>query len=1123
MNQHKKLQKFSIRKYAIGTVSTLVATFVFLGVNHDAQASEHLNPTQQHTNNNPENSINESANTSIKPSDNKNTTGQVQSNQTSDTIREAKLIQQTNNKPQFNKDSSVSKQPSNTHVRKKRASNSDEIEFNRVVTGTVDNPSNAATTNSSLTPNDQQAPLIKPTFITSVGDAANTKRPIEILTSPNTDVALLDKDGATMGTGRTNETGHVTIIPQQWIPKGDVSAKATRGSESVTSDPVEALNTDPQHRPFVIEVTTDPFTRIELRDKYNKPLGASRTNDKGHAYIVPTRPIPEGNVTAVATDDSGNSSTSDPKKATDTTPPDKPIIHTNLVDKVGTLTPIEITTDPDTKVELFDKDNHLIGSGMTDHTGHITITPSKPLVEGTITAKATDDAETLNSSYSDPVNVTDLTPPILPNLETDLTSKAGTQTPITVTTDPNTTVELFDKDGNSLGKGTTDTDGHVTIIPNRPIPEGDVTAKATDNAEHPNSSTSQPKKATDTTPPIVPTFNTDIAGKAGTQTPITVTTDPNTTVELFDKDGNSLGSGETDGTGQVTIIPTKPIPEGNVTAKATDHAEHPNSSTSDPVKATDTTPPNAPTFDTDISEKGGTLTPISVTTDPNTHVDIVDKDGNIIGSGTTDEQGHVTITPNVPIPEGNIFAKATDNAEHPNSTTSQPVNVIDTTPPMKPTVPRGLTGKANTQDPIAVITDPTPHIEIFDKDGQLIGTGDTDQNGHAFITPIKPIPEGNVTIKATDHAEHPNSSTSDPIEATDTTPPSVPKVNTGLNGKANTYTPVSVSTDPNTKVELLDKDFHVIGSGVTDEKGNAIITPTKPIPEGNVYVKATDNAARPNSSVSKPVKTTDTTPPPKPVVKGSMNGKAGTKDPIEIITEPYIKVEILDKDGHVIGSGKTDKNGHVIIKPNKPYPEGTIIIKATDNAQPPNSSFSDPIKVTDTTAPTEPKIHTTLIHKANTKTPVKVTTDPYTLVELLDKHGHVIGKATTDGNGNATIKPTTPIPEGEVTVRATDNAQHPNSSLSKPVKVTLADNDRAHKNGRRTNNTNQKDSKHNSGNTGDQGDNLSGYNQNDSNQNTVRSLPNTGYSNSESSTAFLMTSLLSGIALLSRKFKKEEK
>ena len=44
--------------------------------------------------------------------------------------------------------------------------------------------------------------------------------------------------------------------------------------------------------------------------------------------------------------------------------------------------------------------------------------------------------------------------------------------------------------------------------------------------------------------PTTPTLDTDLGGKAGTQTPITVTTDPNTTVELFDKDGNSLGKGQ---------------------------------------------------------------------------------------------------------------------------------------------------------------------------------------------------------------------------------------------------------------------------------------------------------------------------------------------------------------------------------------------------------------------------------------------------------------------------------------------------------------------------------------------------------------------------------------------------
>ena len=177
------------------------------------------------------------------------------------------------------------------------------------------------------------------------------------------------------------------------------------------------------------------------------------------------------------------------------------------------------------------------------------------------------------------------------------------------------------------------------------------------------------KKATDTTPPTTPTLDTDLGGKAGTQTPITVTTDPNTHVDLLDKDGNIIGSGTTDDTGHVTITPTKPIPEGNVTAKATDNAEHPNSSTSQPKKQL--IQRHQRRLGTDLTGKATTTDPVEVTTDPNTHVDLLDKDGNIIGSGTTDDTGHVTITPTKPIPEGNV-CQATDDAEHPNSSTSQP-------------------------------------------------------------------------------------------------------------------------------------------------------------------------------------------------------------------------------------------------------------------------------------------------------------------------------------------------------------------------------------------------------------------------------------------------------------------
>ena len=68
------------------------------------------------------------------------------------------------------------------------------------------------------------------------------------------------------------------------------------------------------------------------------------------------------------------------------------------------------------------------------------------------------------------------------------------------------------------------------------IVEGNVIAKAYDPAN--NVSTSAPRKATDTTPPTKPRVTSPLGGKAGTTDPVTVTTDPNTNVQLLDKMGD---------------------------------------------------------------------------------------------------------------------------------------------------------------------------------------------------------------------------------------------------------------------------------------------------------------------------------------------------------------------------------------------------------------------------------------------------------------------------------------------------------------------------------------------------------------------------------------------------------
>ena len=178
----------------------------------------------------------------------------------------------------------------------------------------------------------------------------------------------------------------------------------------------------------------------------------------------------------------------------------------------------------------------------------------------------------------------DTTAPAKPVINTDLSDKAGTKDPVEVSAEPGSTVELFDKDGNKIGEGVADENGTATITPTKDIPAGNVTAKATDKAGN-TSDASEPKVATDTTAPAKPVINTDLADKAGTKTPVEVTAEPGSTVELFDKDGNKIGEGTADTTGKASITPTVDIPAGPVTVKATKDGQ--TSDASDPVQATD--------------------------------------------------------------------------------------------------------------------------------------------------------------------------------------------------------------------------------------------------------------------------------------------------------------------------------------------------------------------------------------------------------------------------------------------------------------------------------------------------------------------------------------------------------
>ncbi|MBS6274584.1 MAG: Ig-like domain repeat protein, partial [Streptococcus salivarius] len=374
-----------------------------------------------------------------------------------------------------------------------------------------------------------------------------------------------------------DENGKATITPTVDIPEGNVTVKATdaAGNVSVPSDPAKATDTTAPAAPVVNTVkagdtavtgTAEAGSTVEV----TLPDGSkvSATADQDGNYSVPVSGLNEGDTISVtATDEAGNKSdatTATVAKADDKTAPLAPVVNTV---KAGD-TAVTGTAEAGSTVEVTLPDGSKV-SATADQDGNFSV-PVSGLNEGaTVSVTATDKA----GNTSNPTSVTvgkgtDTTAPTAPVVNP---VKAG-DTAVTGTAEAGSTVEVTLPDGSKVS-AKADKEGNFSV-PVSGLNEGaTVSVTATDEAGN----TSRPTSVTvgkgiDTTAPSAPVVNTDLTGKAGTRTPIDVIAEPGSTVALYDKDGNKIGEATADENGKATITPTVDLPEGNVTAKATDLA-----------------------------------------------------------------------------------------------------------------------------------------------------------------------------------------------------------------------------------------------------------------------------------------------------------------------------------------------------------------------------------------------------------------------------------------------------------------------------------------------------------------------------------------------------------------------
>ena len=564
----------------------------------------------------------------------------------------------------------------------------------------------------------------------------------------------------------------------------------------------------------------EPNAPVVVTDENGKTIGTGTTDDKGN-FEITTTPIKPGDKVKVEVTDKAGHKGSDTETAGDTEIlhkdlPEAPVINEiiddvkgygedtkvgNVLDVKGHLTndktpTIKGTAKAGSKVEIYDNGDR-IGETTAKADGSWEFTPELTK-QGEHKFTATAENKFGKSTPSNEATIDlDSIAPKLDNVKItpiDTNSKADDTAELTMgtghTDTPNAEILFRDENNNIIGKGHANSSGDFLIQLDKAVQPGTpVFVQAIDkagnagtdmatagNIEHPNDHTA-PKVDIDTVTPVDETNPSDgtpdkgiVKGKSD---------EPNAPVVVTDENGKTIGTGTTDDKGNFEITTTPIKPGDKVKVEVTDKAGHKGSDTetAGDTEFVDNTPPSVEVkevtpVDTNNPADGNPDKGIvkGHSDEPNAPVVVKDKDGKIIGTGTTDDKGDFEINTDPIKPGDKVNVEVTDKAGNKGNGegTAGNTDFADKTAPDAPVITEVIDdvkgGKFNEDVKGGTTNDSTPTFKGTAEAGSTI----TLKNGNDIIaedipvkadgswefTPKSPLVEGeyNITATATDKA-----------------------------------------------------------------------------------------------------------------------------------------------------------------------------------------------------------------------------------------------------------------------------------------------------------------------------------------------------------------------------------
>ena len=376
---------------------------------------------------------------------------------------------------------------------------------------------------------------------------------------------------------------------------------------------------------------------------------------------------------------------------------------------------------------------------------------------------------------------------------------------------------------------------------------------------------------------------------------------------------------------------------------------------------------------------------------------------------SVDEKGNVTIT----YPDKSVDKVA-------SSYTIQKRPVIETS----------LIDKADTQTPTTVSADPGSKVKLYDHSGHELGEGTANESGRVTINPTRPIPNGNVTAKATDNRDH-TTDASAPKQATVPAPQALTIQQPSHGSTSVTITPQGRTDIITAVIQGKKVKIEKEGSGrykTIENAANVRISPnsngsvTFELPSGTRFetldrIQAT--AENKDITVASGIRSSQEA---NQYVLANKGEKVPVKDINHLTPTDKERVKTAyEKANPGINKSEVtvENNGNI-----------TYNHQGRGSVQKGNAKTPDNV-VLDNVAPGKPTIPTNLTDKAGTRTQIEVDTEPGASVVLYDHGNQELGRGVANASGKALIDPTKEIPKGNVTAKATDeagNISHPSDA-----------------------------------------------------------------------------------------------